>query len=293
MRHRNWSQYNKKLVQRGRITFLIDPKILPKLNVKKIKGKLGRPFQYSDSLILLLLMVKAQFGTTYRALEGFSQSVLEKTLALVMPNYSLICKRAKTLKHALPKLSGRKPHTVLLDATGLKVVGEGEWKRKIHGPGRPRKWIKLHVAVDEATQEIVSLQTTESSKADVSCAKDLLDGAGKRVKRVIADGAYDSLDFRETVTARGASSLIPPPKNAKYKGTSPDRDDALCLIAGFGGGRKGRSLWGKCTGYSRRSLVETAFSRYKRLFGARMYSKTFDRQQVENYLKCYLLNKML
>lgn len=293
MRNRNWSQYNKKLVQRGSITFLIDPKMLPKMKPKKIKGKMGRPIGYTDTLILLLMMLKIQFGLTYRSLQGFAESILVTLLKVCVPDYTLVCKRAKTLQHMLPKLSTKRPHTVLLDASGLKVYGEGEWKRKIHGVGRPRKWLKLHISVDESTQEIVACTLTESNVSDVRCAEKLVKKSGKKVCCVKGDGAYDSKGFRSFVNSIGAEALIPPPKNGIYKWKNSDRDKAIAIIQAFGGGKEGRSLWGKLSGYSKRALVETAFSRYKRLFGPRMFSKLTENQMVENELKCYLLNKMI
>ncbi|WP_068468635.1 transposase [Candidatus Protochlamydia phocaeensis] len=102
-----------------------------------------------------------------------------------MPTYSLICKRACLLKDSLPKLSLRCPQTVLLDASGLKVIGEGEWNVKIHGSGRPRKWIKIHLAVDPKTQEIVAHAITVSQCSDG--AEELLKQSGKTVKTVGTD----------------------------------------------------------------------------------------------------------
>ncbi len=293
MRSRNWSKYNKKLVQRGSITFLIDPKMLSKIKPKKIKGKMGRPAVYTDTLILILMMLKIQFGLTYRCLQGFAESALVNILKVCVPDYTLVCKRAKSLQHMLPKLSTRRPHTVLLDASGLKVYGEGEWKRKIHGTGRPRKWLKLHISLDESTQEIMACSLTESNASDLSCSKELVKKSGKKVRCVKADGAYDSKKFRSWVNSIGAETLIPPPKNSSYKWENSDRDRAIAIIQAFGGGKEGRSFWGRLTGYSRRALAETAFSRYKRLFGPRLFSKTIDNQIVENQIKCYLLNKMI
>ncbi|GAB4233185.1 MAG: hypothetical protein Tsb0021_12080 [Chlamydiales bacterium] len=108
MSNRNWSQYNKKLVQRGSITFLIDPKMFPKFKSKKQKHKIGRPIEYSDNPIFILLMLKIQFGLTYRRLQGFAQSALSNILKVCIPDYTLICKRAKALQHMLPNTNPRK-----------------------------------------------------------------------------------------------------------------------------------------------------------------------------------------
>jgi len=294
MRERNWSKYNKDLVQRGSLTFLIDPKSFKNLNPKNLKRKVGRPIEYSTPLIELLALIKTHFRLGYRALEGFAKSFLHFFIKGVkVPTYSLICKRLASLKKVLPKLyKGKKSLTIIVDATGMKVVGEGEWKVKIHGRGRPRKWVKVHIAIDAATQQIIGESTTESNIGDSSALKGLLEQIPGRIKQVIGDGGYDRKTARKAIKDRGANPLVPPPRNARYRNSNDERDRAILEIAGLGNDRKARSLWGKLTGYNYRVLVETAISRLKRVFGDRFYSKTIERQCVENHLRCIILNKM-
>lgn len=121
----------------------------------------------------------------------------------------------------------------------------------------------------------------------------LLDEISAPISVVIGDGGYDEKQSRREIKRKHAKALVPPPKNGRILGEDKERDDALLRIQNLGGGVEGRSLWGKSTGYSIRSLVETAFSRMKRLFGAALFSKTLDRQSVENSLRCIILNKML
>src|SRR5690606_34657923 len=124
-----------------------------------------------------LALIKTHFRLAYRALEGFAKSFLHFFIKGVrVPTYSLICKRLASIGRILPQLSsGKKSVTVIVDATGMKVIGEGEWKVKIHGRGRPRKWVKVHIAIDSITQEIIAEATTESAVGDSSALKDLLD----------------------------------------------------------------------------------------------------------------------
>ena len=137
MQKRIWSQYNKDLVQRGSITFFIEEKTLQKIQNFRGKSTGGRPQEFPLVLIQLLLFIKIQYSLTYRGLEGFAKSILQKMYSwFEVPSYSLICKRAKELSRSLPELSSRRPSVVLIDASGIKVFGEGEWKRKIHGVGR-------------------------------------------------------------------------------------------------------------------------------------------------------------
>lgn len=291
MRNRNWRKYNRHLVQQGSISFFIDPKVFHSMKrIGKARGR-GRPLQFSDALIQMLLMIKIRFRLPYRALEGFAKSILEGK-KFSIPTYSLVCKRLKQLKVKVPTLPRRGMCTVILDGSGAKVCGEGEWKVKVHGLGRPRKWVKLHIAIDAETQEILAELTTESNVADSSMAGKLLDAVPGKVKEVLADGAYDRSSSREAIRKKRAKALIPPPKNARYQGTESDRDQAIAIIRGLGGDKEARSIWGKLSGYSQRVLVETAFSRLKRLFGDRLFSKSIEKQQIENTLRCMLLNQM-
>ena len=173
------------------------------------------------------------------------------------------------------------------------MLGEGEWKVKVHGKGRPRKWIKLHLAIDAKTQEIVAELTTDSSVGDPTAFPALFTQVNRQVKEVVADGAYDSGDIRNLIKQQGGKAFIPPPKNGVCNGTDADRDQAVLDIRALGGDKIARSIWGKLTGYSRRALVETTFSRYKKMFKEKAFSRTHDRQVVENRLKCLLMNKMI
>lgn len=293
MRERNWANYNRKLVQRGSLTFLVDPKIFKKMySQPKVKGR-GRPTQYGRSVIELLIMVKVHFRLTYRTLQGFAESFLCKLMPNeTAPNYTLVCKRVLELGRTLPSLAKGYATTVILDASGMKICGEGEWKVKVHGRGRPRKWVKVHLAVDADTQEIIAEVTTDSNVGDSTLTGPLLDQISASPKRVLADGAYDHKQAREAIRGRHAVPLIPPPKNARYRETEDERDRAILEIVGLGGDKEARSLWGKLSGYSRRVLIETTFSCLKRLFGDRFFSKTFERQQVESRVRYLLINKM-
>ncbi len=260
---------------------------------KAQKKKKGRPLEFSDQLILMLLMIKIHYKMPYRMLEGFARFFFEQFKKMKVPTYSLMYKRAKGLSIKLPKLSSCRPKTIIIDATGIKIQREGEWKVKIHGKGRPRKWVKLHVAIDERTQEIVGEISTDATVDDGKAFPKVVQQVRGRPKLVIGDGAYDDRDIRELIRKKGGKSLIPPPSNAVCHGTDLDRDEAIKVIRAFGGGKIAKSIWGKLSGYSRRALVETTFSRYKKMFGERAFSRTQERIVLENRLKCILLNKMI
>ncbi len=121
----------------------------------KAKAKAGRPQEFSNRLIKLLAIIKVHFKMAYRFLEGFAKSFLIKIFpGLKLPTDSLICKRVANIGLSpLPLSTGG---TIVLDSTGMKVTGEGEWKVKIHGRGRPRKWVKVHIGIDLESQKIVA-----------------------------------------------------------------------------------------------------------------------------------------
>ena len=291
MSNRNWSKYNQSLVNRGKITFFIDRKSLSK---DPKKNKYGRPRQFSLPLIQLLLILKIQYRLTYRSLEGFARSSISFLKSdSPFPTYSLICKRAAELKHLLPQLSSRKSKIILIDATGIKVYGEGEWKVKIHGASKRRQWIKLHAAVDEQTQEIIQFEVTSSGKADCEIGPKIIEKLPNSVETVIGDGGYDTHRCRKAIAKIGAKELIPPRKNSRLSQTLTSRNKALLEIRSLGGDKIARSIWGKVIGYSRRALVETSFSRLKGLYGERFFSKKLEKQQIEGHIKCKMLNQML
>lgn len=290
MRKRNWHKYNQDLVKRGSITFFIDPEALTK---KPEENKRGRPRLFSHPLIHLLLVLKIQYRLTYRALEGFAKSILPGLDPdIFLPTYSLICKRASKLEALLPKLSSRRPKVVLIDATGIKVYGEGEWKVKMHGASKRRKWIKLHIAVDEKNQEIIHLEVTKGHEADCKVGPKIIDKLPRSVNKVIGDGGYDTKRCRQAIDRIGAKDLIPPRKNSQLSSTLIRRNNALLEIKGLGGDKLAREIWGKLTGYSRRVLAETSFSRLKGLYGERFFSKKMETQKVEGHIKCRMLNQM-
>lgn len=288
---RDWKKYNQTLINRGSITFLIDPKVLKSFNLKEKRAGRGRPALFSNPLIHMLLLTKIHYRLTYRSLEGFSKSIFPRLgYDIELPTYSLICKKSPEIGREIPPLPKCKSHIVILDASGLKVYGEGEWMRKIHGKKQTRRWVKLHIAIDQGTQDIVANITTPRNRHDNTQTTPLLDSIKGEIKTLLADGAYDG--SRKEFEKRGIRGLIPPPRNARYRFTNGERDQAIAVIRGLGGDKEAKKIWGKLTGYNYRVLVETTFSRIKRLFGDRLFSRKFDNQILENRLRCELINRM-
>ena len=190
----------------------------------------------------------------------------------------------------VPKMPKAGSMVIMIDASGMKIFGEGEWKRKVHGMGKRRTWKKLHIAVDLDSGNIVAGKLTNCNVHDSKVLPSLLDRCEKKNATILADGAYDSC--REEIEKRNMKALIPPPRNGRYKNNGSSRDRSIAQIAKFGKDEIARSLWGKLTGYSKRALVEMVFSRLKRLYGGGLFSRKWVNQNVEASLKCFLLNKM-
>lgn len=289
---RDWRKYNKNLVNRGSITFWINEECLRSWMNRS--GKRGRP-SFSSAVIQAGWLLKTVYRLPLRALQGFMSSVLQllKT-PFKTPHYSLFCKRAEEAASILPKLSNKRPLELAIDSSGLKIQGEGEWKVKIHGAEKRRGWIKLHIAVDPRTQDLIVAEVTGDHVGDSTAFPVLIDKAPKSVKKVFADGAYDGLECRSCLAKKGIEECIPPQRNGKIRKEPgfKERNASLRIIALLGGGPKAHSLWKKLMGYHRRSLSETAFSRLKRLFGERLNCKKFKHLRAETLFRCHVLNRM-
>jgi IS5 family transposase len=287
---RNWAKYNQNLINRGKISVWIDEEVLQNPFAEQI-GR-GRP-KLRNELLVLGLTLRMVYGLSLRALQGFMTDLFQLLqVECPIPHYSLYSKRMKDLE--LPQISTRRPLNLLVDASGVKVYGEGEWKVKVHGASRRRSWVKLHIGVDAKSQEIVALKVTHGNVGDSKALPDLVTRCPRRPQRVIADGAYDGFPSRDYLHALGIDDLILPPSNAKHR-TEPamrNRNKIRAIIKGFGGDRLARRIAGKLLGYHRRSLVETAFSRLKRLFGDRFSSRRMPNLEVEAHLKFWILNQM-
>jgi len=293
----NWAEYNKALVQRGSLTIWIEDGAIKAWLAQQESKSRGRPQIYSDDAILMLLVVREVYHLPLRALQGLVESVFRLMgLSLPVPSYTQICRRTQKLGRVLKRLQRKGKVDVVFDSTGLKVYGEGEWKVRAHGIGKRRTWKKLHVGIDSITQEILVCELTDRDGGDGVTAMKMLDEIDGTLNQVLGDGAYDGRNFREAVEQLGANIIVPPPKNAIYKGAAKGwqrkRDAALAEIQGLGGNDDARALWKKLTGYHRRSLVETTMYRLKQILGGNLKSRCDANQAVESQCKCIILNRM-
>lgn len=153
-----------------------------------------------------------------RQTTGFVESLLQLVgLNWAVPDFSTLCRRQKTLAVNIPYRGSKGPVHLLIDSTGIKVEGEGEWHARKHGGPKRRVWRKIHLGIDEETLEIRAVEVTGSHIGDAPVLPDLLGQipADERIGSVTADGAYDTRKCHDAIADRGAHAVIPPRKNAK------------------------------------------------------------------------------
>lgn len=240
-------------------------------------------------------MLKAIYRLPYRQTAGFGQSVIDLLGADVrVPDYTTLCKRSVALAVSLPTSNPNEPKHIVVDSTGLKVYGEGEWKVRQYGYSKRRTWRKLHLSVDENTHEIQALVLTEAGVDDAEAGKQLVNDTPGEIEQVSGDGSYDKAKFYDVCTARRVKRItIPPRHDAKIwqhgncKTAPLPRDQNLRRIR-----QVGRKRWKQEAGYHRRSLAETAVFRFKIIFGNMLSTRTLPRQITEARIKAAALNRM-
>jgi hypothetical protein len=285
---RNWPAYNQALKRRGSLTIWFDPAMKWKAAPT---GKRGRQADYSDAAIQTCLTMKVLFGMALRQTTGFVESLLRLIgLDWAVPDFSTLSQHQKTLKVSIPYRGSDGPLHLLVDSTGIKVEGEGEWNARKHGGTKRRVWRKIHIGIDEKSLEIRAAEFTTSDIGDAPMLPELLDQIppDQEIATVTADGAFDIRKCHDAIAARRAAAIIPPRKNAKP--WKPDtagaiaRNDILRTSK-----RVGRTIWRRWSGYHRRSRAETKMHCVK-LLGQRLSARDFDRQVAEFQLRVSVLN---
>jgi hypothetical protein len=295
-RVRNWPEYNRALIARGSLTLWIDEQAMSAWVQRGGPRGRGRPRVYSDTAIECALVVRSVLHLRLRATQGFLDSVVRlMRVDLPVPAYSTMSRRQAGLELRLQAAPSKQPRHVVIDTTGLKVFGAGEWYVRKHGAGKGKRrtWRKLHLCVDETTKDIVAVDLTASGVHDSPHLPAVLDRVEGDVVQVSGDGAYDSGTCYEAILARGAIPTIPPRRNARFsRAKDPprhrvERDSVLRRIR-----NEGRYPWRTSSGATRQSLAENAVSRFKALVGVKLASRELQRQQVEVLVKSQVLNRM-
>lgn len=293
-RIRNWPEYNHALTQRGSLTVWLSQDVLDQWTTTARTGQRGASDTYTNLAISTMATLQAVYHLPGRATQGLLQPLFALLqLKLTAPHPSTLSRRRVRLQIELPVRAATVPRHLVIDSTGVKVYGEGEWKVRQHGWGKRRMWLKLHLAPDAATGEIVAAIASTSDVSDGEVLPELLAAVEGEVEQISADGAYDQRRCYTAISARGARAAIPPRKGARVwqhgntKAERHARDENLRRIR-----QVGRKQWKQESNYHRRSLAETAMFRYKAIFGGSVRTRKVSNQFKELLLKCAVLNRM-
>ncbi|WP_457093262.1 IS5 family transposase [Microvirga sp. P5_D2] len=290
----NWAKYDASLRQRGSLTVWFTTEAIAAWRAEPRTTRGGQP-HYSALAIQTALTLRAVFRLALRQTEGLIGSILQLLgLDLAVPDHSTLSRRAETLEVPKPCPNSRGPVHLLVDSSGLRLCGPGEWLTEKHGTRRRRSWRKLHIGVDAETGQILASELTSKDVDDGSQVEPLLNQITAPLASFIGDGAYDQTCIYNTVAEHHpeADVIIPPRSTAvpsdMAEGTPSQRDQHLQSIA-----EHGRMSWQKRSGYTRRALVETSISRFKRVIGDALRSQTDRRRATEVALAISALNHML
>jgi transposase len=293
----NWAEYETGLRRRGSLTLWIAPEALIGWAAPRRKTRGGQPL-YSDLAIETTLMLGMVFGLPLRQSEGFLNSVLElMALDLPVPDHTTLSRRARTWEPSA-KSNNRRPVAdgpvhVLIDSTGLKVYGAGQWLEEKHGAKSRRGWRKLHLALDADSREIIAHSLTDQDTSNTSQVEPLLNQINDEIEQFTADGAYDGDPTYDAVLRHSAAAkVVIPPRSTGVARQDTDPPSQRDLhIASING--DGRLKWQASTGYGKRALVETTMGRYKGIIGHRLRARSFPAQHTEVAIGVAILNRMI
>ncbi len=286
----NWAEYDRALVQRGDITLWISQDAIASWKPAP-SGRRGGQRKFSDHAIETALMLRLVFKLPLRQAEGFLRSVLSLMgVDLEAPDNTTLSRRSQHLDVDFHLVPADEPIHLIVDSTGLSIVGEGEWAAVKHGGKGKRGWKKLHLGVD-GSGVIVAQVLTDGSTDDAATALSLIDEVEGGIASVTADAAYDTIAIYDAAGARGAKVIVPPtntaPRSRRRRPRSTARDRTIKRVRTIG-----RRQWKKESGYHRQARVENAFFRYKAIIGDRLRARHPKAQKAEALIACNILNGM-
>ena len=285
----NWPAYDRVLVQRGDIILWLAPEAVATWSAAGV-GNRGGQLQYSDLAIETALTLRLLFHLPLRQTEGFLTSIFGMLgLNLSAPDHTTLSRRGRHLNLTLRRVQTGEGLHLIVDSTGLSIVGDGEWAAAKHGGRGRRGWRKLHLGVDRSGV-IVAQTLTEGHVDDASTGIALIEAAAGDLGSVTADAAYDTVGFYEAASARGATVVVPPTRTAtvsRHGPRSSARDRTIMAVK-----EMGRHRWKKASGYHRQTRVENAFFRYKSIIGDGLRTRSPAGRGTEAVLACNILNQM-
>jgi hypothetical protein len=291
-RHRvaNWPDYDAALVRQGSLAVWFADEAIAAWRAPATGRRGGQPI-YSALAIETALTIRLVFHQPLRQTEGLLRSIASILgTDIAIPDHTTLSRRGIGLTVLPQNVDGTEALHLVVDSTGLKIYGEGEWLDAKHGTRSRRRWRKLHIGINSETHKVIIPELTPDDVGDVSVVPNLLGRIDGKVASLTADGAYDSEAIYNAVTDShpGATVIIPPRATAVVNDAAmSQRDQHITMIA-----QHGRIGWQCRSGYNRRSLVETAVYRYKTIIGRRLYARSLPNQHVEAKIGCNVLNGM-
>lgn len=293
-RVRNWSEYDRGLVSRGDVRVWLSTDAIAGWNAV-CRTTPGGQRRFSNLAVEACLALGALHRLPLRQTEGFVRSLIElMKLDLIVPDHTTMARRRRAVAITDYRWPRKGPIDLVIDSTGLKFFGAGEWARAKHGETR-RSWRKLHISANPGDNEIIAFELTDDDTSDTAMVGDLVGRSGGAIRAVFADGAYDGEPAYAAIrAARPAASppriVIPPkepsiPDKGQPHGGS-ERERHAAEIA-----RHGRMAWQRRHDYGKRSLAETAISRIKNINDGRLTSRTFGAQQNEIAIHIKIANR--
>ena len=286
----NWPDYDAALVRRGALTVWLTEEAIAAWRAPATGRRGGQPI-YSALAIETALTIRLVFHQPLRQTEGLLRSIADVLgVDIAIPDHTTLSRRGVGLTVVPRYIHRTEPLHLVVDSTGLKIYGEGEWLDAKRGSRSRRRWRKLHIGINAETHEVVVAELTPDDVGDVSVVPDLLERINGKVASLTADGAYDGETVYDAVAARhpGAAVIIPPRATAvANEEATSQRDRHIATIV-----QRGRIGWQRRSGYDRRSLVETAVYRYKTIIGRRLCARSLLNQRTESKIGCNVLNQM-
>jgi transposase len=312
-RVRNWNNYNRALKKRGAIIFTFCENYLEELYYSGVQEK-GGARRYSDKMYEYLLTVKLLFRFPWRQTIGFAEGMFGKVFKskeLRAPDYAHASRSSGKLKLrvknvALKEIGAGKE--IAFDSTGVNIYDSSGWHLRKYGKnnlcsGR-EQWKKIHVAIDLDSMEVLSVAYTDSNINDCEVVSEMSKDIKGKIKEVIADGAYDTAEFRKIIHNLGARDLIPPARTSKTQDELRNktktkkeylayRDEVIKGIREHDSFDEGLKAWKISSGYHKRSRVESFMFRFKKTFGFNLQQKTEQGRKNEVIAKVNILNQMI
>ena len=285
----NWATYDRALVERGDITIWLSPGAIADWEPAR-SGKRGGQWKYSKVAIEAALTLRLVFSLPLRQAEDFLNSLFGMMgIDLSAPDHTTLSRRGQRLEVQLHHIPANEPVHLIVDSTGLSIVGEGEWAAAKHGGKGQRGWKKLHLGVD-GTPAIIGQILTDGNADNAKTGLALIQAVERDIASVTADAAYDTIAIYEAANERGAKVVVPPTRTATVSRRgrrSASRDRTIRRVK-----KVGRRQWKKESGYHRQGTALNAFFRYKSMIGDQLRARAQRARETEAVIACNILNRM-